>query len=77
MGYPNWEKGGGGMNITPYMKKLEATGYTGELLDRAVVLAGGNRLLYQQLLEAVDQLRMTPVDALHHVACREARRLQA
>lgn len=35
------------MNITPYMRKLETAGYTGELLDRAVVLAGGNRVLYQ------------------------------
>lgn len=52
------------MNITPYMKKLETAGYTGELLDRAVVLAGGNRVLYQKLYEAVDKLRMTPTAAL-------------
>lgn len=63
------------MNITPYMKKLETAGYTGELLDRAVVLAGGNRVLYQKLYEAVDKLCMTPAAALY--ALEQAERMRA
>ncbi len=65
------------MNITPYMKKLETAGYTGELLDRAVVLAGGNRVLYQRLYEAVDKLYMTPAAALCALERNEAQRPQA
>ena len=59
------------------MKKLETAGYTGELLDRAVVLAGGNRVLYQRLYEAVDKLCMTPAAALCALERNEAQRLQA
>lgn len=64
------------MNVTPYLRKLEAAGYTGELLDRAVVLAGGNRLLYQRLWKAVDEQCMTPAAALHALERSEAQRLQ-
>lgn len=55
------------MNIIPFMRELEAAGFQGELLDRAVALAGANRLLYRRLCSAVSEGGMVPRDALDAV----------
>ena len=41
------------MNVTQHIRQLEAIGFTEENLDRAIALAGANRLAYQMLHHAV------------------------
>lgn len=52
------------MNVMPYLQKLETIGFSEELLDRAIVVAGANRLRYTALYEAVAQEGLAPVEAL-------------
>ena len=40
------------MNVTQHIRQLEAIGFTEENLDRAIALAGANRLAYQMLHHA-------------------------
>ena len=60
-------KGGGAVNIIPLMQELEAVGFREELLDRAVALAGADRLLYRRLCRAVSEGGMAPQEALDAV----------
>ena len=55
------------MNIIPLMQELEAVGFWEELLDRAVALAGADRLLYRRLCRAVSEGGMAPGEALDTV----------
>lgn len=55
------------MDVTAYMRRLEAAGFQEEILDRAVVLAGANRLLYLELYRAVTERGMLPEQALETV----------
>lgn len=55
------------MNIIPLMQELEAVGFREELLDRAVALAGADRLLYRCLCRAVSEGDMAPQEALDAV----------
>lgn len=52
------------MDITRQIRQLEAAGFSGGILDRAIVLAGANRLAYQMLHQAVTCRGLTPADAL-------------
>lgn len=51
----------------PFMQELEAVGFREELLDRAVAMAGADRLLYRRLCCAVSEDGMAPRDALDAV----------
>ena len=55
------------MDIMPYMRQLGAAGFREELLDRAVALAGADRLLYRRLCRAVSEGGMAPGEALDTV----------
>ena len=52
------------MNVTQHIRQLEAIGFTEENLDRAIALAGANRLAYQMLHHAVTSRGLSPADAL-------------
>ena len=52
------------LDIMPYMQQLEAAGFREELLDRAVALAGADRLIYRRLCSAVTENGLRPVEAL-------------
>jgi hypothetical protein len=52
------------MDITRQIRQLEAAGFSGGILDRAIALAGANRLAYQMLHQAVTCRGLTPADAL-------------
>ena len=52
------------MDVTRHIRQLEAAGFTEEILDRAIALAGANRLAYQMLHQAVTSRGMTPADAV-------------
>ena len=58
------------MNVMPYLRQLEAAGFSPEQLDRAVVLAGASRMRYQALCEAVKLQGLTPMEALQALECR-------
>lgn len=60
-------KDGGAVNIIPFVQELEAVGFREELLDRAVALAGADRLLYRRLCRAVSEGGMAPGEALDTV----------
>ena len=49
----------------PFMRQLEAAGFQEELLDRAVTLAGADRMLYRRLCNAVFEEGMMPQEAIH------------
>ena len=51
------------MDVTRHIRQLEAAGFTEEILDRAIALAGANRLAYQMLHQAVISRGLTPADA--------------
>ena len=52
------------MNVTLFIRQLKAVGFTEENLDRAIALAGANRLAYQMLHHAVTSRGLSPADAL-------------
>ena len=52
------------MNVTQHIRQLEAIGFTEENLDRAIALAGANRLAYQMLHHAVTSRGLSPADSL-------------
>ena len=52
------------MDVTRHIRQLKAIGFTEETLDRAIALAGANRLAYQMLHQAVTSRGMTPADAV-------------
>ena len=62
--YTNGEKAVGNMDVTRHIRQLEAAGFTEEILDRAIALAGANRLAYQMLHQAVISRGLTPADAV-------------
>ena len=45
----------------PYMRQLEAAGFREELLDRAVALAGADRMRYRRLCSAVTEQGLLPL----------------
>lgn len=49
------------------IRQLERAGFSEELLDRAVALAGGQRMVYAALCGAVERQAMTPEEALRTV----------
>lgn len=51
------------MDVTEHMRQLEAMGFAGETLDRAVAVAGASRLAYLALARAVEE-GMSPAEAL-------------
>lgn len=52
------------MDVTGQIRRLEAAGFARETLDHAISFAGGNRLRYQALCEAVEARGLTPEEAL-------------
>lgn len=62
--YTNGEKAVGNMDVTRHIRQLEAAGFAEETLDRAIALAGANRLAYQMLHQAVTSRGLTPADAV-------------
>ena len=62
--YTNGEKAVGNMDVTRHIRQLEAVGFAEETLDRAIALAGANRMAYQMLHQAVSGRGMTPADAV-------------
>lgn len=52
------------MDVTQYMRRLEALGFTAETLDRAMATAGANRLAYLELCQTVEHQGLCPAEAL-------------
>lgn len=52
------------MDVTEHMRRLEAMGFAGETLDRAIAAAGASRLAYLALAQAVEDRGMSPAEAL-------------
>ena len=63
------------MNVTRHIRRLEAVGFTEETLDRAIVLAGADRLAYQMLHHAVTSRGMSPADALRSLESERPERI--
>ena len=63
------------MNVTQHIRQLEAVGFTEEALDRAIVLAGADRLAYQMLHHAVTSRGMSPADALRSLESEQPERI--
>ena len=63
------------MNVTQHIRRLEAVGFTEETLDRAIVLAGADRLAYQMLHHAVTSRGMSPADALRSLESEQPERI--
>lgn len=63
------------MNVTQHIRQLEAVGFTEETLDRAIALAGANRLAYQMLHHAVTSRGMSPADALRSLESERPERI--
>ena len=55
------------MNVMQHVRQLEKLGFDRETVDRAVALAGSNRLVYNALCQAVEQTGMTPAMAVAEV----------
>lgn len=55
------------MNVTQYLRQLEAAGFQAELLDQAVALAGARRMVYAALCSAVEEQGLPPAEALRSV----------
>lgn len=60
------------MDVTGQIRHLEQAGFAGCVLDRAVALAGSQRLVYAALLGAVEHGTATPEEALRQVERRLA-----
>ena len=52
------------MDVTRHIRQLEAAGFTEEILDRAIALAGASRLADQMLHRAVISRGLAPADAV-------------
>ena len=63
------------MNVTQHIRQLEAVGFSEETLDRAIALAGANRLAYQVLHHAVTSRGMSPADALRSLESEQPERI--
>ena len=63
------------MNVTQHIRQLEAIGFTEENLDRAIALAGANRLAYQMLHHAVTSRGLSPADALRSLEAERPERI--
>ena len=63
------------MNVTQHIRRLEAVGFTEETLDRAIVLAGADRLAYQMLHHAVTSRGLSPADALRSLESEQPERI--
>ena len=63
------------MNVTQHIRQLEAIGFTEENLDRAIALAGANRLAYQMLRHAVTSRGLSPADALRSLESERPERI--
>ena len=63
------------MNVTQHIRQLEAVGFSEETLDRAIALAGANRLAYQMLHHAVTSRGLSPVDALRSLESEQPERI--
>ena len=63
------------MNVTQHIRQLEAVGFSEETLDRAIALAGANRLAYQILHHAVTSRGMSPADALRSLESEQPERI--
>ena len=61
-------KGDESMDITREAHRLHCVGFREELLDRAVALAGAQRLMYTALYEAVTVRGLSPEAALQAVS---------
>ena len=53
------------VNVTRHICQLESIGFAEETLDRAIALAGADRLAYQMLHQAVTLRGLSPAEALH------------
>ena len=63
------------MNVTQHIRQLEAVGFSEETLDRAIALAGANRLAYQMLHHAVTSRGLSPADALRFLESEQPERI--
>ena len=63
------------MNVTQHIRQLEAVGFLEETLDRAIALAGANRLAYQMLHHAVTSRGLSPADALRSLESEQPERI--
>ena len=63
------------MNVTQHIRQLEAVGFAEETLDRAIALAGANRLAYQMLHHAVTSRGLSPADALRSLESEQPERI--
>ena len=63
------------MNVTQHIRQLEAVGFSEETVDRAIALAGANRLTYQMLHHAVTSRGMSPADALRSLEAERPERI--
>ena len=63
------------MNVTQHIRQLEAVGFAEETLDRAIALAGADRLAYQMLHHAVTSRGMSPADALRSLESEQPERI--
>ena len=63
------------MNVTQHIRQLEAVGFAEENLDRAIALAGANRLAYQMLHHAVTSRGLSPADALRSLESERPERI--
>ena len=63
------------MNVTQHIRQLEAIGFTEENLDRAIALAGANRLAYQMLHHAVTSRGLSPADGLRSLESERPERI--
>ena len=63
------------MNVTQHIRQLEAVGFLEETLDRAIALAGADRLAYQMLHHAVTSRGMSPADALRSLESEQPERI--
>lgn len=55
------------MNVMEQIQRLEAAGFSEELLDRAVAMAGANRFHYRVLCQAVEEKGLSPIEALRRL----------
>ena len=63
------------MNVTLFIRQLKAVGFTEENLDRAIALAGADRLAYQKLYHAVTSQGLSPADALRSLESEQPERI--
>ena len=63
------------MNVTKHIRQLEAIGFAEETLDRAIALAGADRLAYQMLRHAVTSRGLSPADALRSLESERPERI--